>query len=138
VGALKVTVDCRVDGPLADGRADAVLRQWRDATVREITQAGRDYIAAEAQTFDRSGRGGTGRAAAGVQAHAAGGEGTITGGIREGEFSWPWLEGTSKRNFTTGFKGYRTFRRTRLRLDREAQAIGERELARVLPLIGGQ
>lgn len=73
-----------------------------------------------------------------MQAHASGPDGEISGGIREGEFSWPWLEGTSKRNVTTGFKGYHTFRKTRLRLDKEAQAIGERELAKVLPQIGGQ
>lgn len=137
MGTLKVTADCRVSGPLTDGRYAAVLDQWRANTVAEITKAGRDYIATAAESFDRSGRGGTGRAAAGVRAHAAGAEGTITGGIEEGDFSWPWLEGSSGRNLTTGFKGYHAFARTRLRLDTEAQAIGERELARLLPQIGG-
>jgi len=104
--------------------------------VRELTEAGRDYIRTDAESFDKSGRGGTGRASAGVQADTA--AGLISGGIREGEFSWPWVEGQYKRNFTTGFTGYHTFRKTRTRLDREATAVADRELARLLPLIGGQ
>ena len=38
----------------------------------------------------------------------------------------PWLEGTSRRNQTTRFKGYAMFRRGRDRADREAQKIADK------------
>jgi hypothetical protein len=37
----------------------------------------------------------------------------------------PWLEGTSSRNRTTRFKGYRTFRLTTQQLDRDAQRYAD-------------
>lgn len=40
----------------------------------------------------------------------------------------PWLEGVSRRNQTTRFKGYRTFRETRQRLEREAYVFVERHI----------
>lgn len=44
----------------------------------------------------------------------------------------PWLEGTSRRNTSTRFKGYSTFRKVMQALDRKAPAIANRVIARYL------
>jgi hypothetical protein len=51
----------------------------------------------------------------------------------------PWLEGVSKRNKATRFKGYHLFRDARQELeDSEAQRIADETLAEYLPKIGGE
>jgi hypothetical protein len=85
-----------------------------------------------------TGRGGTGAAAAGVEGPTGGnGAYTISGGIREGKYSWPWLEGTSRRNQTTDFPGYKTFRRTRLRMRKQLKPYAESQLAAYIERMGG-
>ena len=49
----------------------------------------------------------------------------------------PWLEGTSKRNSSTRFKGYHLFRQTRQALQKLAPEIGQAELDKVIGRIGG-
>lgn len=44
----------------------------------------------------------------------------------------PWLEGVSRRNQTTRFKGYRTFRTIAQRMQREAVVFVERQIALAL------
>ena len=104
-------------GPIFEGRAPAIIDDFmRKATLR-LAETARDWIRIDAEGMDRSGRGGTGRAAAGVQLENRGLDHVVSGGIREGEYAWPWLEGTSKRNTSTRFKGYHTFRNAKNRLE---------------------
>lgn len=44
----------------------------------------------------------------------------------------PWLEGTSSRNRTTRFKGYKTFRRIRTRLRKQITPIAQANLDRLI------
>ncbi len=62
----------------------------------------------------------------------------ISGGVREGRYSWPWLEGTSRRNASTGFAGYGTFRRTRLRMRTQVTPFAQQKLNEYLPRMGGE
>ena len=62
---------------------------------------------------------------------------TISGGIAKGRYAWPWLEGTSKRNQTTGFKGYKTFHRTQLRLRKQALPFAESRMKEYIERMGG-
>lgn len=48
-----------------------------------------------------------------------------------------WLEGTSRRNRTTSFPGYRIFTRSAAALDRRAGEIGRRAAADVTRELGG-
>lgn len=127
-----------VRGPVFDGRADAAVHRFLAEAKDELAQIGQTWIKTEAEGFDRSGRGGTGRAAAGVEVLAEGSDRVIRGGIREGEYAWPWLEGTSERNTTTGFRGYHTFRRTRQRMRRQAAQYAQDLLGKYLPEMGGR
>lgn len=127
-----------LSGPLFDGAASAAARDFTDSLSHEIAEVAKTWIQIEAMGMDRSGRGGTGAAAAGVEGPAGGnGAYRVWGGIREGKYAWPWLEGESVRNQSTGFKGYHTFRRTRLRLRKQVAPLAELRLEEYLLRMGG-
>jgi hypothetical protein len=138
MGRLTITVHPHVSGPLFDGHADEIIRRAEDEAAKELAETGRDWVKLAAEAMDRSGRGGSGAASAGVSLEGSGGSYRVYGGIREGEYSWPWLEGTSERNRTTKFRGYHTFRKTRTRMDTVAADVLERHIAAVMPEIGGE
>jgi hypothetical protein len=131
------TTRIRLQGPLFDGRAERAARDFEQHLAREIAEIGQAWIKLDTGRMDKSGRGGTGRAAEGVMLTGAGTSYRIRGGIRAGEYSWPWLEGDSKRNLTTGFKGYHSFRRTRLRMRRQVTPYAQKLLDEYLPRMGG-
>jgi hypothetical protein len=83
----------------------------------------------------------TGRARGGFQASLrvlqAGPQARIPAPAIRGVTWGPWLEGTSRRNQSTRFKGYHLFRKTRQELQRQAPGIGQRELDKVMPRIRG-
>jgi hypothetical protein len=123
-----------ITGALFDGQADAAAADFAAELTREIALIGQNWIKVEAHGFDKSGRN-TGAAAEGVKLTGAGTSYVISGGIEQGKFSWPWLEGTSQRNVGNSFKGYKTFRRTRLRMRKQvspyAQLLMHRYIARM-------
>jgi hypothetical protein len=127
-----------LSGPIFDGEAEEAAEAFLRELVPEVAEVGRDWIKLETLKMDRSHRGGTGRSAEGVRLTGAGTQYVISGGLRKGEYSWPWLEGTSKRNESTGFKGYKTFRRTRLRMRKQAGEYAQRLLAKYLERMGGE
>lgn len=133
-GQLKVTVEADVKGPLADGTADRVLSDWAQATAKALGDEG----AALLRAFPMNK---TGRARGGFQANLRvlqqGPEARIPAPMITGVTWGPWLEGTSKRNESTGFKGYHLFRKTRQELQRRAPDIGQRELDKVIGQLGG-
>lgn len=133
---FKITVEAK--GPVFDGVADRVMHDVVGAAVAELADIGQTDIKIAANAMDKSGRGGTGRAAAGVQVLDRG-EFTkvIWGDMVEGQVWWPWLEGTSKRNRSTGFKGYHAFRTERFRLGHYAPQVLEAKLAERIGEIGG-
>jgi hypothetical protein len=124
-------------GPVFDGQAEVAARDFVRSLTAEIADIGRDWIKLDTERMDKSGRGGTGAAAGGVKVAGAGGQFVVSGGIREGEYAWPWLEGTSRRNQTTGFKGYHSFRRTTLRMRKQVTPFAQAELAGFISRMGG-
>ena len=130
------TTRVKLYGPLFDGTADEDARKLVSSLARELAEIGRDWVKLDTHRMTRSGSD-TGAAAGGVEMSGADGVYVIKGGIRAGEYAWPWLEGTSKRNATTGFKGYSTFRRTRLRLRRQATPFLQAKVDAFIAEIGG-
>jgi hypothetical protein len=126
-----------ITGPMFDGQAEAAARAYAVSLPRELALIAQTWIKTEASTFDKSGRGGTGEAAEGVMLTGAGTTYTVSGGIRAGRYAWPWLEGISKRNQSTGFKGYKTFSRTRGRMKKQATPYAQQLLSRYLEQMGG-
>lgn len=130
-------VEVKASGPLFDGRAPAYSHDFINQATQRLQQTGADWIRTDAQAMDRSGRGGTGRAAAGVKLSTRGDARVIYGDMVKGQVWWPWLEGTSKRNRTTRFGGYHTFRATRRKLADHLQEIVRPLLDELVRKLGG-
>lgn len=130
---IKVTMT----GPLWDGQAQAAAREWGQATVLEVGAQGTAIIKSKAARMNKSGRGTTGAAAGHVTMDPAGNGVLIQGRSEAGVTWWPWLEGTSKRNQSTSFGGYHTFRRTRLILAKRWRRIAQERLAQFIGQMGG-
>ena len=133
-GTFKVTIDCNISGPLGDGQADAALTDWATATAKAIGDEGVTML--RAVPMNRSGRA-HGAFQEHLHAVTKGPVATIAAPMITGVTWGPWLEGTSKRNDSTGFKGYHLFRKTRLQLQKRAPEVGQRELDRIMPELGG-
>lgn len=107
-------------GPLFDKDAKGVVERWLEKGVQRIVELGEQRLdlmlrprpagvflsVAEA----KPGKASTGNYRRNVHGRVSNLEGILTdGGVVYG----PWLEGTSRRNQTTRFKGYGVFRKTR-------------------------
>jgi hypothetical protein len=128
----------KVSGPIFDGEAMNAVRMFQRDTINDLAEQGQRVIQERARAMNKSGRGGTGAAAGGVKLTGGDEKRIISGGIEKGDFAWPWLEGKSKRNLSTGFKGYGTFKKTRLLIARELRPVAQRNLSRYLPMMGGE
>ena len=124
----------RVSGPLADGQAKAALGDWATNTAKALGDQGADML--RAFPMDK-----TGRARGGFQENLhplqQGSTVTIAAPMITGVTWGPWLEGTSKRNSSTRFKGYHLFRQTRQALQKAAPDVGQAELDKIMPRLGG-
>ena len=131
---LKVTVDAQVTGPLANGEAERAVQDWAHNVAQRLGDEG--VTALQAFPMDK-----TGRAHGGFQENlhnvTAGPQAVIKGPMITGVTWAPWLEGTSKRNSSTSFKGYGLFRKTRTDLQKRAPQVGQEELDKIMPRLGG-
>jgi hypothetical protein len=131
------TTKVTLTGPIFTGEAAAAARDFTRALAAEIAGIGRDWIKLDTDRMDRSGRGGTGAAASGVKLDGSGENWVVSGGISKGNYAWPWLEGVSKRNQSTDFRGYHAFRRTRARMRTQVRPYAQAELAHFIERMGG-
>lgn len=133
-GRFKVEIQADVTGPLADGSADNALQDWAAATAKALGDEGVQLL----RDFPMNK---TGRARGGFQENLKvlqnGPVARIPAPMIRGVTWGPWLEGTSSRNESTRFKGYHLFRKTRQELQKRAPEIGQRELDKVMPRLGG-
>lgn len=131
----RTRVNVTVSGPLFDGRVDNITRDWLDATKKDVADMGVQEIHNRALKFNRTGRG-TGHYASVIstrQVSPYNDQLINDGGIVYG----PWLEGASKRNQSTRFKGYHAFRRTRTRLRKLYGEVAQSKLTAYIGRMGG-
>lgn len=133
-GQFKIEIRPEVTGPIADGRADRALQDWAQNTVKAIADEGVKLLGDF--PMNRSGRA-KGGFKANLKVLQDGPQARIPAPMVRGVTWGPWLEGTSKRNDSTRFRGYHLFRKTRQELDRRAPDIGQRELDKIMPELGG-
>jgi hypothetical protein len=124
-------------GPLFNGQAAVAAAEFTEAFAAELAEVARDWIKLDTQRMTRSGSD-TGAAAAGVKLSGEGADWVVSGGVHKGVYAWPWLEGTSRRNQSTAFRGYHTFRRTRLRMRTQVNALAELRMQPYLARMGGE
>lgn len=135
MGTLKVTVDCRVEGPLSSGEADRAAEDWAQATTQALAGKGIEMLGAF--PMDKTGRGDGGFRQNLRLTRVSPTLVRIPGPTVRGVVFAPWLEGTSKRNEDSSFKGYHLFRATRRELSKMAPQVAQAELEKVLPRMGG-
>lgn len=124
----------RITGPVFDGRAAVAVSACLEQTRHNLMAEGADML--RHFPMDK-----TGRARGNFQAtlmEIRGPQADILRGAMITGIVWsPWLEGTSKRNQSTRFKGYHLFRLTAAWLNQIAAIAVRQELAAFLPEMGG-
>jgi hypothetical protein len=131
VGALKVRIIVKAQGPLYDGSAPAIVHAWSDQVKRDIAQEGVNRLKSFA--MDKSGRA-TGRYQSEIQTS------TLSFNdirIHDPIVYGPWLEGSSTRNRSTRFKGYHLWRKTAQALEEDAPKIAEKRMPELVARLGG-
>lgn len=113
------------NGPWFNGGVERALDAFLDEARTEIAQQGVNDVKTATGVF----RNPTGYYRSQIQTDRRVGSTAVTDG---GAVYGPWLEGTSSRNRTTRFKGYRIFRRITRHLRADAAPIAERVLHRYL------
>lgn len=134
-GVLRVEAIPNVTGPIADGQAQAALTAWANDVAREGGQFAWQQLISF--PMDKTGRA-RGAFQSELKLNVNGPVARIPGPMVTGVTWAPWLEGISQRNSSTGFRGYRLFRKTRKELESKVTEIGEKVLQKYLPQMGGE
>lgn len=131
MGSLAVKVHVKPLGPLADGSAPGIVHAWADEVKKDIAQEGVNRLRSFA--MNKSGRA-TGRYQSEIQtSNLAFNDIRISDPVVYG----PWLEGSSNRNSSTRFKGYRLWRKTAQVLEEDAVKIAEKRMPELVQRLGG-
>lgn len=118
-------------GPFLEGRADPIVRAFRAEAVETVAAMGVNELHARLR---RRLKNPTGRYQARIVTDLQVNDRVITD---RGVVYGPWLEGTSRRNQTTRFKGYRTFRQTRLWMRKKAGPEAQKLLDKYVAKLNG-
>lgn len=114
---MKLDVD--TSGPMFNRQADRVVERATERAEAAVAERGVTLVRSRlGQVLQRP----TGYYASRISAVSYGGSHLTTD---RGVVYGPWLEGTSRRNQTTRFKGYRTFRIVGQQLQGQAAGIAE-------------
>jgi hypothetical protein len=116
----------KVSGPLFDGTAVTAVQQAQVAIEDAIAARGVQLVRQRLSSVLQHP---SGRYERSIRVDRQQDDRMVTDG---GMVYGPWLEGTSSRNNTTRFKGYRTFRQTVQVLDQMVPDIAQRELPKYL------
>lgn len=114
-------------GPLFDGGARSAVRAFLTTAADAVADEGRAMARGIAPRR-------SGYYESRITTQNLGQDAVVTdGGVVYG----PWLEGVSSRNQSTRFKGYRTFRQTKQRLERRVPQIVRPAVSQLVRRLGG-
>jgi hypothetical protein len=131
MGSLAVKVIVGALGPLADGSAPGIVHAWSDEVKKDIAAEGVNRLRSFA--MNKSGRG-TGHYQSEIQtSNLAYNDIRISDPVVYG----PWLQGSSSRNQSTRFKGYRLWTKTAQLLQDDAVKIAEKRMPELINRLGG-
>jgi len=119
---VKSRINVDVSGPLFDGRIDSIIRDWLDETKKDVADMGVREL--DAIVMDKSGQS-TGYYQSQITTRVIRYNDVL---ITDPVIYGPWLEGASRRNDSTPFKGYHLWRRTRQRLRRTFKDVAQKRL----------
>ena len=116
-----MTVTVNFKGPIFDGSAQWILTQGIEEARRALADEALDAVRVETGVFKNP----TGRFKSLLNIENAGFASRVVPGFLP---YVRWLEGTSRRNQTTRFKGYHLFRNARMRIEARALPLFEERL----------
>ncbi|HEV2778819.1 MAG TPA: hypothetical protein VGX25_05405 [Actinophytocola sp.] len=123
-------VDVTLTGPLFDGRADKVVDSAVDEAAEALAEVGRDAVRA---VIGRKAKRSTGRFASRTRVDRRGDVfRTHTPGLRYGA----WLEGTSRRNQRSTFKGHRPYREAAQEVQARLPQVADQVIGQAIKEIG--
>jgi hypothetical protein len=135
MGSFDVRFTIQAHGPLMDGSAEPIIKTWLDGVKKDIAQEGLNEL--RAFVMDKTGRA-TGHYQSGITTTLLSYNDLKISNPTEAGFAYgPWLEGFSKRNRSTRFKGYHLWRLTAQRLQERAPKIAEAKLPELIQRLGG-
>lgn len=128
----KSTISVEYSGPIFEPTVvRAVVEAFKRDTVDEMAQMGYDELQRRFKQKHRR-RTGAYESRVTVERGRSSNERVITD---HGVIYGPWLEGTTSRNQNTRFKGYKSFRLTRLKIRRLVKPTAQANLDRYLDRI---
>lgn len=133
----KVVLGANFHGPIFDGKAEEAAHRVVDLAKQDLAEEGAAMLRGWDPRMVRSGRH-TGAFAENIHVTTRGRALVIPGPMIKGTTWAPWLEGTSKRNRDSRFKGYHLFRRTAAALRARARAVTQKRLDEYLGQMGGR
>lgn len=133
MGSLDVTVTLHKQGPLFDDAAPEIINGWLNDVKNDIANEGVTVL--RSFVMDESGRA-TGWYQSQVQTSELLEFHNIR--IHDPVIYGPWLEGSSKRNRSTRFKGYHLWRITAQELNVRAPQIADAKMPELIQLLGGE
>ena len=128
---IEMGLTASVRGPVFDARADTAARDFYEHARAEIADEGVNLVVGRLVQVIRHP---TPFYWTQIRTDRLAGDPVVTD---RGVVYGPWLEGTSSRNQTTRFKGYKTFRQMRDRLQERAPGIAQHLLAPYLARMRG-
>lgn len=130
---MAADVSIRISGPVFDGRAARILRDAGRAAQAEIAEMTKAEVEVGTNVFRYESKPPTGRYRRGI--HLVNLADLIV--VRPARLPYiRWIEGTSSRNATTRFKGYKVFQQARLRAEAKARAITDKHLIAAVRRLG--
>lgn len=114
-----MSVEMKTTGPVFDGRAERIARDYADEIGETTAQQGENVVRAElAKVLQHP----TGRYSRSINAVNYGSRHVINDG---GMIYGPWLAGVGSRNKKSRFKGYAHWRRSTQQLQRKVEEIAK-------------
>jgi hypothetical protein len=131
--ATRISAYVTVAGPLLEGQGPAILQRFFDDATKLVAEHGRDELRKRATSKPKRPTGAFARSVVVKQFGRSRAINATYPGVTYG----PWLEGTSARNTSTRFKGYRMFKLTRGRLRKQVGDLVQGLLDRAVAQLGG-
>ena len=131
--ATSINLDVTLRGPLLDGRDGPIVRKFIDDASEEVAEWGQKELKSRALHQPRKPKGQFSKS---ITVKQFGSGRTIIADYPQVLYG-PWLEGTSARNASTRFKGYRLFQLTRQMMAKQLNVIVADRLSRAVDDLNG-
>jgi len=127
---VEIDINAVMRGPMLDGSAPKLIRQFEDEARRDIAEQGRTDVR---QILGQKLQNATGHYERQIITTERPGATVVHD---QGVIYGPWLEGTARRNARSRFKGYSAFRKAKQELERKVPQLLDAAVRRLVGRLG--